>query len=308
MIQIMKRDEKFLITINETGACNTQMLFKFYSENYGRERIQKMEAEKLVNRKYGLIMLGVEGKNYLESIGIIPKILDKKPLITQRRLARASELKYLLPIMQVVTSSQYKKEYHLNRGMQFVVAATIKTGLTYLVYDVPKRLTIGAQTQLLKELSNKTESIDRAIILTKNTDFVQIIFEGKIHIDELLLLPPIDLFIRLVNEMAEGDFDRKVIGAAFPDLIEDKVFSKKRNQYSIGDNAYINMVLNNINIFDMLRSLDLQNEKNDNFVQTYNIVSLDIQERYLLSKIESLKLKKLNIEITTIVQGESSFY
>ena len=233
---------------------------------------------------------------------------DMKPLITQRRLARALELKYLLPVMQVVESSRYKKEYHLNCGMQFVVAATIKTGLTYLVYDVPKRLTSGAKTQLLKELSNKTESIDRAILFTQNTDFGQIVSEGKIHIEKLLLLPPIDLFIGLLNEMSDGDFDRRAIGAVFPDLMEDKVFSKKRNQYYIDGNDYINMVLNNANIFDMLRSLDVQNEKNDNFVQTYNIVCLDIQEQYLLSKIESLKLKKLIIQITTIDHDESSFY
>ncbi|MBU3217802.1 hypothetical protein LL033_10005 [Clostridium estertheticum] len=280
MIRIMERDKNFLIALNETGASNTHTLFRFYPENYGRERIGKMEAEKLVTRKYGLIMLGVEGKNYLESIGIIPKILDRKSLIIQRRLARALEFKYLLPVMEVVTSSRHKKEHNLNRGMQFIVAATIKTGLTYLIYDVPKRITIGAQTQLLKELKNKTQSIDRAIIFTKNTDFVQIVSEGKIHIDELLLLPPIDLFVKLTNEMAEGDFDRRVIGAAFPDLIEDKVFSKKRNQYLIDGNAYINMVLNNINVFSTLSSLNIQDKINDNFVQTYNIVCLDIQEQY----------------------------
>ncbi|MBU3176301.1 hypothetical protein KPL47_07945 [Clostridium estertheticum] len=257
----MERDKNFLIALNETGASNTQTLFKFYPKNYGRERIRKLESEKLVNRKYGLIMLGIEGKNYLESIGIIPKMLDKKPLITQRRLARTMELKYLLPKMKVVTSSIHKKENNLNRGMQFVAAATIKTGSTYLVYDVPKDLTIGVQTQLLRELRNKTESIDKAIIFTKNNNFVQIISEGKIHIEELLLLPPIDLFIKLINEMAEGDFDRKVIGDAFPDLIEDKVFSKKRNQYLIHGNAYINMVLNNINIFDMLSKLDVQDKR-----------------------------------------------
>jgi len=308
MIQIMERDKNFLIAINETGACNTQMLFRFYPESYGKERIRKMEAEKLVTRKYGLIMLGAEGKDYLESLGVIPKMADMKPLITQRRLARALELKFLLPVMKVVASSQHKKEYHLNRGMKFVVAATIKTGLTYLIYDVPKRITIGAQTELLKELSNKTESIDRAIIFTQNTNFVQIVSEGKINIDELLVLPPIDLFIGLINKMNDCDFDRRVIGAVFPDLMEDKVFSKKLNQYLIGDIAYINMVLNNVNIFSMLSSLEVKDEKNDNFIQMYNIVCLDIQEQYLLSKINSLKLKNINIKITPIDQGESSFY
>ena len=60
MKQIMERDRNFLIAINETGACNTQILFRFYPESYGKERIRKMEAEKLVTRKYGLMMLGVE--------------------------------------------------------------------------------------------------------------------------------------------------------------------------------------------------------------------------------------------------------
>lgn len=308
MIQIMQRDNFFLIAVNETGACNTQMLFKFYPKYYGKERIKKMETEKVVNRKYGLIMLGIEGKNYLESIGVIPKVIDTQSISSQRRLARASELKNLFPTMKVVTSTQHKQEKHMNRGMQFVAATTTKNNSTYLIYDVPKKLTIGAQTLLLKELRNKNESITRTIVFTRNKDFVQIVSSGKINIEEFLLLPPNDLFVNLINIMAEGDFDRKVLGAAFPNLIEDLVFSKKINQYIVGCNAYINMLLNNISIFNMLSILDVQDAKNDNFVQTYNIVCLDIQEQFLLSKIESLKLKKLNIQITTIAQGENTFY
>ena len=308
MIQISERDKEFLLVVNETGACNSKLPLTIYPKRYCRSRLELMEKEKIVNRKYGLIMLGMEGKNYLESIGVIPKTLDNLQIVSQRRLARVTELKYLLPEMKVVTSAQYKKEKQMNRGMQFVAATTTKNNSTYLIYDVPKRLTIGTQTQLLKELRNKKESIMRAIIFTRNKDFVQVVTSAKVHIEEFLLLPPNDLFVNLINIMAEGDFDRSVIGAAFPNLIEDKIFSKKRSQYIIGGNACINMVLNNVSIFDMLSKLDVEDVKNDNFVQIYHIVCLDIQKRFLLSKIESLKLKKLNIQIKTIVEGESTFY
>ncbi|MBU3176303.1 hypothetical protein KPL47_07955 [Clostridium estertheticum] len=87
MIEITERDKKFLIAINETGACNTQILFRFYPESYGKERIRKMEAEKLVTRKYGLIMLGAEGENYLESVGEAPKILDRFPTEKQKKIS-----------------------------------------------------------------------------------------------------------------------------------------------------------------------------------------------------------------------------
>ena len=39
MIQITDRDKAFLLKLNETGDCNTQILFKFYPKRYGKDRI-----------------------------------------------------------------------------------------------------------------------------------------------------------------------------------------------------------------------------------------------------------------------------
>jgi len=222
MIEITERDKDFLLKLNETGACNTKMLSEFYPERYAMVRIGKMGIEKVVNRKYGLIMLGIEGKNYLESIGVVPKNVDTLPTPTQKRLARVMELKYLLPNMKIETSSTYKREQKLNRGMQFVAVATTKDNITYLVYDVPKKIGTETKTQILNELKNKKDVINNAIVFTRNTDFVQILSANNIYISELLIMPPSVMCINLLNAMGEGNFDRRVIGTAFPELLDHK--------------------------------------------------------------------------------------
>jgi len=297
MIQITERDKKFLLRVNETGACNTKMLFECYPRRYAKDRIEKMGIEKIVNRKHGLIMIGVEGKNYLESIGVVPKIIDTLSLLTQRRLARVLELKYLLPKMKIETSANYKKENNLNRGMQFVAAATTKNNINYLIYDIPKVITTETKTQILKELKNKKDIINNAIIFTRNKDFVQILSTNNVYISELLIMSPSVICISLLNAMGEGSFDSRAIGAAYPELLENKIFNKKQNNYIVGNNSYINLVLNNISAINLLRSLDLfaiQNNALSN--QVYNIVCLDEQQLFLADTIEKLNLKKLNIK------------
>jgi len=309
MIQITERDKNFLLRVNETGACNTKMLFECYPKRYAKNRIEKMGIEKIVNRKYGLIMIGVEGKNYLESIGVIPKIVDTLSLLTQRRLARVLELKYLLPKMKIETSANYKKDKKLNRGMQFVAAATTKNNISYLIYDIPKVITTETETQILKELRNKKDIINNAIIFTRNKDFVQVLSTNNVYISELLIMPPSVICIRLLNAMGEGDFDRRVIGTAYPELIENRIFYKKQNKYMLGNNTYINLVLNNISAINMLRSLDVfatQNNALSN--QIYNIVCLDEQQLFLADTIEKLNFKKINVKYKTILPGETSFY
>jgi hypothetical protein len=73
MIQIAERDKKFLLMVNETGVCTTQVLFKFYPTRYAKDRIEKMGIEKIVNRKYGLIMIGLAGKYYLVVLALYLK-------------------------------------------------------------------------------------------------------------------------------------------------------------------------------------------------------------------------------------------
>ena len=309
MIEITKRDKDFLLKLNETGACNTKMLSEFYPMRYARVRIEKMGIEKIVNRKYGLIMLGIEGKNYLESIGVIPKIVDTLPTPTQKRLAQVLELKYLLSNMKIETSSAYKREQKLNRGMQFIAVATTKDNITYLIYDVPKKITLATKKQILRELRNKNNIINNAIVITRNSDFNQILISTNVYISELLIIPPSAMSINLLNTMGDGNFDRRVISAAYPELIDHKMFSQKQNKYMDGINTYVNFVLNNASAIGMLRSIDLlatQNNTSSN--QIYNIVCLEDQLEFVDDTIKNLHLKKLNIKYKSIVPGQTSFY
>ncbi|MBU3188768.1 hypothetical protein K9O30_06285 [Clostridium bowmanii] len=307
MIKLTERDMKFLLALNETGACNAKLPLTIYPKRYCRTKLEKMEKEKIIIRKYDLITLGIKGKAYLESIGVVPIIVATKPIPAQRRLARASELKYLLPNMKVFTSAEYKKENNLNRGMQFVAAATTADKIAYLIYDVPKILTCEAKTQIIRELKNKRNVINRVIIFTKNKDFVLMLSTSNIYVNELLLIPQKDCFINLLNLMGTGDFDRKIIGVAFPELLENQIFNKKQTQYIVKDNTYINLVLNNLSALDMLRSLDIQAIKtNSTTNQIYNVVCLYSQKLYIQYCIQELHMKKLNVQLTTISDEQIS--
>ncbi|MBU3200306.1 hypothetical protein LL037_18670 [Clostridium estertheticum] len=307
MINVTKRDEIFLLTLNETGACNSRLPLTFYPTRYCRNRLEKMENERIINRKYGLITLGVEGKNYLESIDVIPKVVATMPIARQRRLARALELKYLLPGMTVVSSSEYKRENNLNRGMQFVAAATTCDNTDYLIYDVPKVLSIEAQKQIFKELKNKKGVISKVIILTRNNQFATLISAGNVHVNELLLLPPNKLCINLLNIMGKGNFDKNVFGVAFPELLNNNLFNEKQTQYIAGNNSYFNLVLNNITVFSTLSSIDnLATYSNNISSQIYNLICMDFEESLIKDTVASLKFKTLNIKITTITDVQIS--
>jgi hypothetical protein len=69
MIEIPERDTKFLIVLNETGACNYKFTFRFYPCNYAKDRLHLMDKSKLIKRKYDLKMLSVKVEIYLKSIG-----------------------------------------------------------------------------------------------------------------------------------------------------------------------------------------------------------------------------------------------
>jgi hypothetical protein len=307
MIQIKERDKGFLMIVNETGACSSNLPLTIYPTRYCRSRLELMEREKIINRKYGLIMIGLEGKCYLEGIGVIPKIVDTLSTISQRRLARTSELKYLLPTMEVITSAQYKRENNLNRGMQFVAAATTKEGATYLIYDVPKKLHSESKIQILRELKNKKDEINRAIIFTRNSDFAKVLTTSNVYISELLLLPPNESSFGLLNEMSKGYFDRRIICAAFPELLKENVFYKKQTQYIVGNNFYLNLVLNNISVFNILSSYDmlaLQTGSTSNSI--YYVVCLKEQRAFFQQTIDQLSLRRLDVQLVGL--DESSFY
>jgi len=309
MINITERDKKFLLILNETGACNSKLPLTIYPTRYCRSRLEKMEKERIINRKYNLIVLGVEGKNYLESIDIIPKVVATMPIDRQRRLARALELKYLLPSMDVVTSAKYKKDNNLNRGMQFVAAATTADNIDYLIYDVSKVLSTEGQKQILKELKNKRGVISKVIILTRNRDFAMLMSVSNVYINQLLILPPNVLCMNLFNKMGKGNFDKNVFGVAFPELLNKSVFNTKQTQYIIGNNSYFNLVLNNITVFSTLSSIDLlANNRNNISTQIYNLVCLDSEESLIKDTVDRLKFKTLNIKITTITDEQISSF
>lgn len=309
MIIITKRDIAFLSALNETGACNSKFPLKFYKKRFSRNRLEHMEKEKIINRKYNLITLGIEGKIYLESIDIVPKIVNTMPIATQRRLARALELKQLLVNFKVVTSAVYKKKNNLNRGMLFVAAATTKNGINYLIYDIPKVLSVEAKTQILRELKNKKGVIKNVILLTRNRTFLQLLFATDIPVCELLITTPSDISISLLNTMSEGGFDRKVIGASFPEIKDNNIFNVKGNKYIVGNNTYINFTLNNVSAINILRSFNnLAITNNVTSLQTYYIVCLDIQICYLKYIIEEQHIKNLNIQFKVIAAGQCYFY
>lgn len=307
MITLTERDEKFLLALNETGACNSKLPLMFYPHRYCRTKLEKMEKEKIIIRKYDLIVLGIKGKVYLESLGVVPIVVATKPIDAQRRLARALELRYLLPSMEIFTSSKYKKENNLNRGMQFIAAATTADKIDYLIYDVPKILTCEAKTQIIRELKNKKGVINNVIIFTRNKDFIQMLSTSNIYVNELLILPPNDLHIKLLNTLSKGDFDRKVIAAAFPELLDNKVFDKKQTQYIVGNKTYLDLVLINLSAFDTLSSLDIHAIKtNITSNQIYNVVCLDSQKSFIQFTLDKLNLKRLNVQIKTIVAEKIS--
>jgi len=306
MIQITQRDKGFLIKVNETGACSSKLPLTIYPTRYCRSRLELMEREKIINRKYGIIMIGPEGKNYLESIGVASKLIDNLSIENQRRLARTSELKNLLPTMEVVTSPQYKRENNLNRGMLFVSAATIKEGSTYLIYDIPKIISNDSKIQISRELKNKKDQINNAIIFTRNGEFAKVLTTSNVYINELLLLPPNESSFRLLNEMAKGYFDRRIICSAFPELSKENVFYKKQTQYIVGNNFYLNLVLNNISIYNILSSYDIlavQTGSASNSI--YYVVCLNEQQAFFQKTIDELNLRKLNVKLIGI--DESSF-
>jgi hypothetical protein len=236
-------------------------------------------------------------------------MVEKLSTSTQKRLAQVSELEYLLPNMTIETSGTYKTEKKLNRGMQFVAVATTKDNISYLIYEVPNKISLDTKTKILKELKNKKDVINNAIVFTRNNDFFQILSSNNIFISELLLMPPSVMCVNLVNAMGEGNFDRRVIGAAFPELIDHKMFSQKQTKYMDGTNTYINLVLNNVSTTAMLSSFDIiaiQNNTLSN--QIYNIVCLDNQLDFFIYIIKNLNFKKLNVVFKTISPGQTSFY
>lgn len=304
MIIITERDKKFLTELNETGACDSKFPLKFYKKRFSRNKLEHMEKEKIINRKYNLITLGVEGKVYLESIGVVPKIVNTMPIATQRRLARALDLKQLLVNFEVVTSALYKKSNNLNRGMLFVAAAKTSTHLIFLIYDVPKIISAETKTQILRELKNKKGVINNAIIFTRNKEFVQMLSTNNVYISELLIMPPSNPCIALLNAMAEGDFDRRVISAAYPELLNNKMFNKKQTKYMLGNYNYINLIFHNLSAICMLNSLDKFAIQNNTLSkQIYTLICLDNQEYFLKDIIKSLNFKKLIIKFKTIVQS-----
>ncbi|MBU3217801.1 hypothetical protein LL033_10000 [Clostridium estertheticum] len=301
MIQITQRDKGFLLKVNETGACSSKLPLTIYPTRYCRSRLELMEREKIINRKYGLIMIGVEGRKYLERIGVTSKLVDNLSIVTQRRLARTSELKYLMPTMEVVTSAQYKKENNLNRGMLFVSAATTKERSTYLIYDIPKQISNDSKVQISRELKNKRDEISHAIIFTRNADFAKVLTTSNVYINELLLLPPNESSFGLLNEMAKGFFDRRIICVAFPKLSKEKAFYKKQTQYIIGNNFYLNLVLNNIlSSYDMLA---VQADSSSDSI--YYVVCLHEQQAFFQQTMDQLNLKKLDVQLVGI--DEDSF-
>ena len=229
MIEITERDERFLLSLNFSGVCKSSFIETIYPEEYGRKRMRKMEKEKIINRTYGLITLGINGQKYLENLEEQPKMVSHLPRTMLKRLAQALELKRTFYTMQIIPSNEYKQLRNLNRGMQFTAAGITKDNIEYLIYDIPKTLSTDSMNFILKELRNKKSIVSNVIILTTNNTFVQKLFSENVYIRECFVIPTNDLFISLLLKLGEGDFDKNILTLAFPEelgkcpeLFEDK--------------------------------------------------------------------------------------
>ena len=218
------------------------------------------------------------------------------PLYMQKRLATTLDIKYILPEMTIVPSAEYKKMKRLNRGMQFIAAARTQDKIDYLLYDITTSTTKEVREQIIKETKNKKNIIQHAIVITSDKTFEKQL--KIVGVPELLVLPKHSIFIKLINEMAKGDFDKKVLSIAYPKLVENEVLNNKNIKYEINSEVYINMVLNNVSVFPYLKSINqLLMQTGSTINQIYNIVCLDIQAPYIKRKTNELNLNKIDIHI-----------
>jgi len=150
--------------------------------------------------------------------------------------------------------------------------------------------------QIIKETKNKKNIIQHAIVITSDKTFEKQL--KIVGVPELLVLPKHSIFIKLINEMAKGDFDKKVLSIAYPKLVENEVLNNKNIKYEINSEVYINMVLNNVSVFPYLKSINqLLMQTGSTINQIYNIVCLDIQAPYIKRKTNELNLNKIDIHI-----------
>ncbi|MCY6354356.1 hypothetical protein [Clostridium sp. ZS2-4] len=301
MIQITERDLKFLKLLSQEGACSAKIPKIIYPARYSRNRLKKLEEEKLIKKRYNLIMLATKGIEYLESIGEKPKNVSTYQRELQNRIALALDLRYELPNLEIITSSKYKKQQNLNRGMIFVAAARTKQGEDYLIYNVPTKISVENTKLLIKELRSRNSNIYGTIILTKKKNFVQTLINKNIPIRDLIVLPHQEYFLELIDALYHEDFDKKIIELADPSVAgEEDIFTEKKTQYVYKNTVYMNMVLNNISIFSYLQGVNsILSISGSNSNRKYCIVCLDIQQSYIRKEIEKRNLDA-NIEIELI--------
>lgn len=305
MIQITKRDEEFLRILNKAGACSSKVPKVIYPARYSRNRLEKMEKEKIINRRYNLITLATKGLEYMESIGEKPRSVMTYPIDLQRRLANTLDLSYELPSLKIIPSAEYKRKRKLNRGLQFLAAALTEDGYDYLIYDVSTNAKSKNTRQITKELFNIRNQVTGIIILSQKKTFVQYLIKKNVPISELIILPRKEYFMELLNELGQRDFDAKILGKAFPTIAGHEVFKEKRVQYMIGNNVYMNMILNNVSIFSYLQGLNqVISSSNSSSAQIYNIVCLDIQEEYIKRELESREITNLTIKTKPLSKKE----
>lgn len=305
MIEITERDKEFLLALNFSGACDNNFVHKFYPKRYGRKRMERLDDEKVINRSYGMIILGLKGKEYLEGLGEVPRVVSSFPKNIQKRLIKATNLKYEIPSMNIVLSSEYKRIKKLNRGMQFLVAGITKDNIDYLIYDVPLSATRDFKELLLKEFKNKKNVINNAIVLTKNNSFVQSLAKMNVPIGELLVLPCTKAYLTLLNKLGEGDFDKNILGSVYPEIRGNKQLNMKDCKYIINNATYINMVLNNESAFSYILGMDrLLTSSNSKTGLLFKIVCLNSQQQYMESRIKNLELNLIEIEINTLSLDE----
>ena len=107
------------------------------------------------------------------------------------------------------------------------------------------------------------------------------------YISELLLLPPNESSFKLLNEMAKGSFDKRIICTAFPELSKQNIFYNKQTQYIVGDNFYLNLGLNNISVFNILSNYDIlavQTGSTSNSI--YYVVCFNDQQAFFQQNID----------------------
>ena len=231
MIKIQERDDNFLRLLGKYGVLNNTTIKRIYGnkKRYHRYRKKLLEDEKYIVKNNKHAWLGVEGKRYLEFLGIekIKQLNGSKD--TKERLGKISEI--LVPLHGVYDcypSWELKDMSSLgDRNLQFygqIVNRYTKKG--YYIYNVGgirtrKYVDKGIRLKRLQIKRIKDEIVqnaqigrlNRTIILVEDGLTMQVYKSGLESLDvaEQLLIPFNDSGIELLKELGNRNIKKEAI-------------------------------------------------------------------------------------------------